>query len=325
MKNNKGVTLISLAIMIVVLIILASIGMNYNSNSIKLARLTKFTTEIELINIQLSILNQNKNYKQYENYGLNATSDAELITEIDTLLEDKLVNIYKVDEADVEAYINRFQYCTKANINEKLGVDGIEGNYLVNIQNRIVISFDGIKYDGKWYYTLEELEKDELATNTYKVEYHEYENPYMPKGHYYVGGTWDTGYVISDSLDDKYTEKKYRELTTAIAETCTGNLYMWIPIVEKDANNTSGVNWSFVTSKEDHTNIQVALDAYKATYSIPDYSSEWYADVTFGQYMYSNSKNKLVEYPAAESSEDDKNNILTSIYSNGGLYVKISF
>ena len=323
MRNNKGVTLASLAITIVVLIILASIGMNYNSNSIKLAKLTKFTTEFEIINTQISILNQNKNYAQYENYGLREAEDAELISEIDSLLEDKLVNIYNIDKSNIEAYKKRFQYCSKDKANEILQIDGIEGNYLINIQNKIVISFDGIKYNGTWYYTLEELEKDELATNIYKVEYHEYENPYLPKGYYYVGGTWNTGYVISDSQDDKYAGNQYREINKSIAETCTGNLYMWIPIIEKDKNYTNGIDWLAVTSETDYTNIQNALEAYENTYIAPDCSSIWY-NTTNAQYAYVNSKNKLIEYPNENVMETDTQKLLSSIYSNEGIYIKLS-
>lgn len=324
MKNNKGVTLISLAIMIVVLIILASIGVNYNSNTIKLAKLTKFTTEFEIINTQISILNQKKNYQQYTDYGLDSTADAELIAEIDIFLEDKLASIYNIDETDIESFKSRFQYCSAENINEILDLHGIEGNYLVNIQNKIAISFDGIKYNGNWYYTLEELEADELATNTYKVEYLEYENPYLPKGYYYVGGTWDTGYVISDSQDDKYNGNSAKVLTTTDAQQCTGSLYMWIPIIEKDENNTNGVNWSAVTSDTDYTNIQTALDAYKTTYEAPAYSSEWY-DTANAQYAYINSEGRLVKYPTEELTDEDTQALLSSIYLNEGVYIKLSF
>ena len=326
MKNNKGVTLISLAIMIVVLLILATIGVNYNSNSIRMAKLTKFTTELEIINTQVSILNQNKNYQaEYINYGLDSTTDAELISKIDTLLEEKLANIYNISETNINSYKSRFQYCSKENVNEKIGIDGIEGNFLVNIQNSIVISFDGLKYDGNMYYTLEELEADELATNTYKVEYNEYENPYIPNKFYYVGGTWDTGYIISDSLNDKFSGKQNRILDLNIAKACLGNLYIWMPIVEKNQNNAGGINWSAVKSETDYTNIEAALKAYRSTHTTPDYSDKWYSDVIFEPYAYINSNGRLVDYPTEEASTEEKNNLISSIYLHGGLYVKISF
>ena len=322
MENNKGITLMSLAIMIVVLLILAAVGMNYNADSLKFATLTKLTTELEIINTQVSILNQNKSYQaEYLDYGLEAT-EAELISEINNLLDEKLIEVYNISTSDLSNYKTRFQYCSAENINKKLEIDGIEGNYLVNIQNKIVISFDGIKYQGKRYYTLEELEKDGLAKNSYKVQYYKHENPYIPQGCYYVGGTWDTGYVISDLQDDKYTGTKERILTTSIANQCNGNLYMWIPIEEKSEANINGANWSSVTSDTDYENIEAILSTYIA--KTP--AGERYTDANLGKYAYSNSNGRLIEYPTEEeATENEKNNILSSIYSNGGLYINILF
>lgn len=323
MENNKGITLISLTIMIVVLLILAAIGANYNSTSIKYAKLTKLISEFEIINTQISILKQNKNYQaEYTNYGLDETKDAELISKIDSLLEDKLTNVYNIKEAHINAYKYTFQYCSKDNIDKKLEIDGIEGNYLVNIQNRMVISFDGIKYNGKMYHTLEELEQDGLATNTYKVEYYGHENPYIPQGHYYIGGTWDTGYIIGDSQDDKHSGNQVKVLTPQMVEEYVGNLYMWIPIQEKSDSNINGIDWVSVTSETDYTNIQSALDAYKTTYTAPEYSSEWYKTDN-AQYAYNNTQNQLIEFPTTTPTEENKNNLLSSIYLNSGLYIKI--
>ena len=327
MENNRGVTLISLTIMIVVLLILATVGVNYNSDSIKLAKLTKFITEFEIINTQVSILNQNKDYQsEYTSYGLDSATDTKLITEIDTLLEDKLVNIFNISKTDVNSYKTRFQYCSKENVNEKLGIDGIEGNFLVNIHDCIVISFDGIKYNKNRYYTLEELEEKELTSNTYKVKYRKSENPYIPSGFYYVGGNWDTGYVISDSKDDKYNGNGNRILNLDIIKSCKGKTYMWIPIVEKDESHPEGINWSSVKSSGDYTNIENALKSYKATYTIPNYSDKWYSGVTFGKYAYKNLNGKLIDYTGEEeASTEEFNSIISSIYLSSGLYVKISF
>lgn len=322
-ENNKGITLISLTIMIVVLLILATIGITYNSGSIKFAQLTKFITEFELINTRISILNQNREYEsEYANYGLDETNHAEIISEIDALLEDKLANVYGIEAPDIDTYKSRFQYYSEESISEKLGIDGIEGSYLVNIQNKIVISFDGIQYEEKTYYTIEELEQDGLATNKYKVKYYSYENPYIAKGHYYVAGNWDTGYVISDSQDDAYNGNETREITTTIVNQSRGNVYMWIPVIEKVETHMNGIDWSNVISNTDYTNIKTAIDAYKATYEAPEYASDWYT-TSNAQYAYRNTANKLIEYPNTEASEDDTKNILNSIYSNGGVYIKI--
>jgi hypothetical protein len=322
MENNKGITLMSLTIMIVLLLILSTIGINYSSESMKFATLTKLTTELEIINTQISILNQNKNYQsEYVNYGLDET-EVELISQINNLLDKKLVDVYNISISNLSIYKTRFQYCSANNINKELGIDGIKGTYLINIQNKIVISFNAINYKGKNYNTLEELEKDGLAKNLYKVEYYKHENPYIPQGYYYVGGTWDTGYIIGDSQHDRYTGNEVKVLTTEMVEEYMGNLYMWIPIEEKNDKNTDGINWLSVTSDIDYTNIQSALDTYKTTYVAPAYSSQWYTTAN-AQYAYKNTEGRLVKYPTETPTEADTNNLLSSIYLNGGLYIKI--
>ena len=49
MKNNKGITLIALSITIVIIIIIASIAVNYGKNSLKVSKLESLKTNMLLI------------------------------------------------------------------------------------------------------------------------------------------------------------------------------------------------------------------------------------------------------------------------------------
>lgn len=57
-------------------------------------------------------------------------------------------------------------------------------------------------------------------------------SPYIPTGFYYVGGTWDTGLVISDSVND---------LNAGENETLMGNQFVWIPV---DGTNVTYARWA---------------------------------------------------------------------------------
>ena len=61
MKNEKGITLVSLVITIVVLIILASITTYAGLNSIRTSKLTRFKQELELMQSQVNLL-----YEKYK-------------------------------------------------------------------------------------------------------------------------------------------------------------------------------------------------------------------------------------------------------------------
>ena len=64
-KNNAGITLVSLVITIIVLIILASISVYSGISTVRSAKLTKFTTELKIM--------QQKVNELYDSYMNNRT------------------------------------------------------------------------------------------------------------------------------------------------------------------------------------------------------------------------------------------------------------
>ena len=64
-KNNSGITLISLVITIILLLILATIGISSGISTVRSSRLTKFTTEMKLM--------QQKVNELYDSYTNNRT------------------------------------------------------------------------------------------------------------------------------------------------------------------------------------------------------------------------------------------------------------
>lgn len=49
--------------------------------------------------------------------------------------------------------------------------------------------------------------------------------PYVPAGFYYVGGTSDTGFIISDNVNDKSKSDSFE-----ISSSLLGNQFVWIPV-----------------------------------------------------------------------------------------------
>lgn len=70
-----------------------------------------------------------------------------------------------------------------------------------------------------------------LATYTKIKGSNIYNIPYIPTGFYYVGGTWDTGLVISDNSND---------LNLGVDSNLTGNQFVWVPV---DGTNVSYAKW----------------------------------------------------------------------------------
>lgn len=148
MKDNKGVTLVSLVIMIIVLLIISSIAIYSGKNTIEYVHFTDAKSQMEIMNSEVNLL-----YQEYSNgnedilsYGLS----------IDNCNQEILRKTF--EGANIEASKQSdYRYLTESLIKDTLNLDGIEYEYLVDIKSRDVILFDGITYDEKTYYTLKDF------------------------------------------------------------------------------------------------------------------------------------------------------------------------
>lgn len=165
-KNNKGITLMALVITIVILIILASIGTYSGIQVVKSAQFTAFSTELKIMQTQVNSLYEkkrngekvliNNEEKEIENIGVAISDNANV--------EDQANNVFSAIRDEVDSWVG-YRYYNKETI-KGLGVEGVEGEFFVNIEDRSVVSYDGMKYEGKTYYTLKQL-----PDNLYNVEY----------------------------------------------------------------------------------------------------------------------------------------------------------
>lgn len=153
-ENRKGITLVSLVITIVVLLILASITTYSGIEVIKSSRLTTFTTEMKIMQTQVNELYQK--YKDGDSTVLDLGKDLNIVSE----QANKVLNASGITEQ------SGYRYFDQNTIKDVLKIEGVEGEFFVNIKTRSVVSYEGFKYDDKIYYTLEQL-----PNSLYNVEY----------------------------------------------------------------------------------------------------------------------------------------------------------
>ena len=175
MKNNKGVTLMMLVITIIVLIILVGITSSTSYDVLNSAKLEVFTTELKMMQEQVNMLYQKlqtgdgtiqingETYKiipsgEGEEDILGIELNESLDIDYKTALEGALKK--EINEED----INKYRYYDKETI-ENLNLQGIDQEFLVDVETKTVISLTGFENEGKKYYTLEQLEE------TYNVDY----------------------------------------------------------------------------------------------------------------------------------------------------------
>ena len=156
MKNTKGITLISLIITIIILVILASVGTYSGIEVIKSSKLTAFTAEMKIMQTEVNRIYED--YNGIEQYG----------SAIEGAIEEQAIKVFtelaKDASADISGYTG-YRYWNSDTINA-LGIDGVKQEFFVNLEKRSIVSYSGLNYEGKIYYTLAQL-----PDNLYNVQY----------------------------------------------------------------------------------------------------------------------------------------------------------
>lgn len=144
-KNVNGITLIALVITVIIILILSSVAIYTGKSIISSSKLTKFTAEMKIMQMQVNDL-----YDKYKN-GDNAILE---------LGEDLSSNEQENTAFSGAGIIDTtgYRFFSQTTI-ESLNIEGVDGEFLINVEKRSVVSYEGLNYDGEMYYTLEQLPK----------------------------------------------------------------------------------------------------------------------------------------------------------------------
>lgn len=145
MKNQKGITLITLVIIIIVMSIIIGVVTYSGLESIESAKITTFIAELEMIQSKVNVIYEkaktsDKEKEYYNNLGQDIT----------TISEEILSKI--LGESSKEG----FRYFSRVDL-EKLDLDNINQDVIINYDTSEVISVTGIEIDGVKYYNLEDI------------------------------------------------------------------------------------------------------------------------------------------------------------------------
>lgn len=167
MKNEKGITLVSLAITVIILIILASISVYSGTSTVRYAKYNKAKSEMEIMQA-----NVNSWHQEYQNIEVKDEEITEGKTKEDIKQEKQNTFIEKYgvittdsscDQTALTKTVNatgitssEYRFLSEDFIKNNLGLDA-SFDYLINIPSRTVILFNGLAYNGKTYYTAEDF------------------------------------------------------------------------------------------------------------------------------------------------------------------------
>ena len=221
LKNQKGINLISLSIAVMILLVLTGMIIYNVKDNLKLEKLRNMQADIENLRDKVSSY-----YSQYGEIPANKNIEYTNIQNIKNAgLISEAVDIgkfYVIDLASMENitlnYGEDYEKIRSGEATTSEQINALTDLYIINDASHNIFFVDGIEIDGERFYT--DYTKEDVDTKSADLKY--VDGVKIPDRFYYVGGTKDTGLVISDVPGDDLDNSKQ------------GNQFVWIPVESKE-------------------------------------------------------------------------------------------
>ena len=250
-RNQKGITLIALIVTIVVLLILAGVSLNIvlgDKGIIKQAQTSKNEYEDKVKDTQEDIdgLYNELIGEREEGVGIKVTT-IKLEPTATTLIIGDILNLtdgltIEPENATNNRVIWRSSNPEVAKVNSGTVTALTEGNAIIT-----VTSTDGSNVSATCTVTVKEKYIVDGVT--------------IPGGYYYVGGTKDSGIVISDEFADK---DRYKDQTN-VGKDLVGNQWVWVPVEKPSSMYVTASNPIAITGGSTNVISGVATSKYTAS------------------------------------------------------------
>lgn len=191
-KNNKGITLVSLVIVIVVMFIIASITVNISFDRFEINNLKKMLSDLELLEDKV-----NNYYLEYNELPIVRDSENNAIK-----YTYKSLGFEENSGDNDNYYIINLEALDKG-IALNYGKDGFEKQnnsddvYIINEQSHNIYYAKGIEMKGKYYYSF--IDNSEIEDNI---------APSTPEIKIISGTQNDDRYIYNRSKIGNYTRKR---------------------------------------------------------------------------------------------------------------------
>ena len=136
LQNNKGITLITLIMTVIILLIIAGLSINYGINTYKSSKVMKFETYMKILQKKVDIMIEE---------GIDYTTVGTALTNGQ---KDRLQAIMPT----IDTSEPQLRYFSSDNIEEVFDVPEVYDEIVINFANRDVISLNGVEKNGVMHY-----------------------------------------------------------------------------------------------------------------------------------------------------------------------------
>lgn len=141
-KSSKGITLISLAITVAIMIIIAGVTIPIGTDVIQNSKATKLNSELKIIHSKVNeIVEEKRTQEELNNLG-NPIS----------ILSSDIQS--KIQTAMQGASTDGFRYFAKSDL-EAIGISDIDRQVIINFNTREVVDINGVKKNGEYIYRVD--------------------------------------------------------------------------------------------------------------------------------------------------------------------------
>ena len=292
-KSIKGITLVALVITIVILLILAGISIQAITNTGLFANAKRASEESKYANAEEKV-----KMAVMASYDENASLNKDLLK--DSLNKIDGINP-KVTEVtwDLKVNVDGYEFtitevgtvtCVGRKDQEKLPENSKDNPQDAGTEVAVKDSWKTQTARHIKTNNGSEVTEVEKVSTVYAISVGNGESVPVPYGFYYVGGSINTGVIISDNEADKY-DGKTDKTTHEYATKLKGNQFVWIPCTineytKIDFGMQSMASWDRTTGSAEYAQIQkyggFYVGRYEAGVSTLDETTNTFKDsVTF--------------------------------------------
>lgn len=240
LKGQKGISLITLTIAVMVILVLTNVIILNVTDNLRIEKLKALQTDIS--NLRDKVSNYYAKFGtipivdvEYKN--INNIKSAGLVSDVNDSGRFYVIDLDKIENLTLN-YGRDYEKITPSSTDTE--INSYTDIYIINSTSHNIFYVKGVKIDNDWYYTDYLTEDIDLAPINMKY----IDNVRIPEGFYYVDGKKDTGIIISDvEGDDIQNSKK-------------GNQYVWVPVddfdefVRKDFGRQNIADADFVNTEK---------------------------------------------------------------------------
>lgn len=218
LKNQKGISLVSLAIAVVVILTLTNVIILNVKDNLGVQKIQALRSDISNLKDKISnyyAINDTIPIINIEYTNINKIEESGVISEASDTGKFYIIDLGKIENLTLNYGRDYSKITTDSTETE---INSYTDLYIINASSHNIFYVEGIKVNDKRYHT--DYQAGNIDVEPVELKY--VDNVKIPQGFYYVEGRKDTGIIISDVKGDDIQNSK------------EGNQYVWVPVEDFD-------------------------------------------------------------------------------------------